>query len=265
MLHCSVLKSDIEDTLNVFICHGILGSGQNWRSFARQLQQIRPNLNVVLVDLRCHGRSPSEIPPHTVDSCARDLFKLSGNVGSPDVIIGHSFGGKVALAALRYLNPQQVWVLDSPPGPLSDRPEDRHEVSNVISALSKVPMPLKKRSDLKHLLVSSGFSEAIGNWMTTNLKRTNGGYVWRFDLNGVESLIRDYFKQDLWSLIETKQDAEIHLVRAQDSDRWSESIINRLQQQNSTKLHILPRSGHWVHVDNPEGLLEMFNRFLIKF
>ena len=252
MLHCSVLKSDLEDTLNVFVCHGILGSGQNWRSFARQLQQARPNLNVVLIDLRCHGRSPSGIPPHTVDACARDLFKLSGAVGTPDVVIGHSFGGKVALAALRYLSPQQLWVLDSPPGPLSDRPEDRHEVSNVISALSAVPIPLKKRSDLKHVLVSSGFSEAIGNWMTTNLKKTDEGYIWRFDLKGVESLIKDYFKQDLWSLIETRQESEVHLVRAQNSDRWSDAIVDRLNQQNSTKVHVLPRSGHWVHVDNPE-------------
>ena len=126
MLHYSVLKSDVEDALNVFICHGILGSGQNWRGFARKLQQIR-SLNIVLVDLRCHGRSPPQLPPHTVDACSRDLLKLSGVVGAPDIVIGHSFGGKVALASLRYLKPQQVWVLDSPPGPLSDKPEDRHE------------------------------------------------------------------------------------------------------------------------------------------
>ena len=262
MLHYSVLKSDREDALNVFVCHGILGSGQNWRSFARQLQIIRPDLNIILIDLRCHGRSPPQLPPHTVDACARDLFRLSGHVGDPDVVIGHSFGGKVALALIRYLSPKQVWVLDSPPGPLSDRPEDRHEVSNVISALSSVQIPLKKRSDLKHLLVSSGYSDAIANWMTTNLKKSADGYIWRFDLQGVERLISDYFRQDLWSLIETKQDTEIHLVIAQNSDRWSDSIVDRLNGQNSTKVHTLPRSGHWVHVDNPEGLLEMFDRFL---
>ena len=50
-------------------------------------------------------------------------------------------------------------------------------------------------------------------------------------------------------------------MRAQNSDRWSDAIVDRLNQQNSTKAHILPRSGHWVHVDNPEGLLEIFNRF----
>ena len=29
MLHCSVLKSDLEDTLNVFVCHGILALDKN--------------------------------------------------------------------------------------------------------------------------------------------------------------------------------------------------------------------------------------------
>ena len=104
----------------------------------------------------------------------------------------------------------------------------------------------------------------IGDWMTTNLKRVQDGYVWKFDLVGVERLIKDYFKQDLWSLIEAKQESEVHLVRAQRSDRWSKSIVERLNRQTASHVHILPNSDHWVHVDNPNGLLDIFDRFLIK-
>ena len=143
---------------------------------------MRPNLNVVLIDLRCHGRSRlREFLLTLLMRAQEDLFKLSGAVGTPDVVIGHSFGGKVALAALLIFKSSAALGVGSPPGPLSDRPEDRHEVSNVISALSAVPIPLKKRSDLKHVLVSSGFSEAIGKWMTTNwrkqMKDTSGDLI----------------------------------------------------------------------------------------
>jgi pimeloyl-ACP methyl ester carboxylesterase len=56
----------------------------------------------VLVDLRNHGRS-AEIeslePPHDMVNAANDLANLvkARNWAWPDVVIGHSMGGKVAL------------------------------------------------------------------------------------------------------------------------------------------------------------------------
>ena len=37
--------------------HGILGSGANWRSFARKILEPRPHWGALLVDLRMHGQS----------------------------------------------------------------------------------------------------------------------------------------------------------------------------------------------------------------
>lgn len=57
---------------------------------------------MVLVDLRNHGRS-AEIkgldPPHNIVNTAGDLANLVKSQGWawPDVVIGHSLGGKVAL------------------------------------------------------------------------------------------------------------------------------------------------------------------------
>lgn len=57
---------------------------------------------MVLVDLRNHGRSAGIKgldPPHDMGNAARDLVNLvkSHEWAWPDVIIGHSMGGKVAL------------------------------------------------------------------------------------------------------------------------------------------------------------------------
>ncbi|CAL5350753.1 unnamed protein product [Camellia sinensis] len=57
---------------------------------------------MVLVDLRNHGRS-AEIeglnPPHDMAHAAKDLADLikSQGLAWPDVVLGHSMGGKVAL------------------------------------------------------------------------------------------------------------------------------------------------------------------------
>ncbi len=132
----------------VYILHGILGSGRNWRSFARRLVRRRPDCRLILADLRGHGDSPSGAPPHTLQACVDDLENLAGICGAPEVVIGHSFGGKVALAWAQRdrVGIRQAWALDAAPGPLRSR-ADAHEVSRVIAALRQVPIPLARRGD----------------------------------------------------------------------------------------------------------------------
>jgi len=60
----------------MLVLHGILGSGGNWRSFARRVAEACPSWGFVLVDLRMHGLSQGAPPPHTVESAARDLVRL---------------------------------------------------------------------------------------------------------------------------------------------------------------------------------------------
>ena len=96
--------------------------------------------------------------------------------------------------------------------------------------------------------------------MTTNLRRTDAGLRWRFDLDAITALITDYFGLDLWDVLETPTtDLEIHVVRALKSDRWTPDILDRfdaLSLGSDVTLHSLD-AGHWVHVDNPDGLLAM--------
>lgn len=70
-----------------------------------------------------------------------------------------------------------------------------------------------------------------------------------------------------WPLLEhPPQGTEIAIVRAENSDRWDSDLIQRLENvasgggdkpEGKVSVHILPNSGHWVHVDNPKKLLEI--------
>ncbi len=254
-----------------WVLHGILGSGNNWRAFARRLAARAPGWRLRLIDLRNHGESGPAPPPQTLSACADDLWELSASLDErPAMVIGHSFGGKVALrfaeqaGQLGSTGPgslQQVWVLDATPGPWPGDPEDDAEVVAVIGALEAMPQPLARRDAVADALRARGFSDMLAAWMTTNLRRTADGYRWRFDLAAVREMIADYFVQDLWPVLDAPgPDLRFDVVRAGRSDRWSAGELARfaaMPKDCAVHLHLLPDSGHWVHVDAPEALLEL--------
>ncbi|MCP4804982.1 MAG: alpha/beta fold hydrolase [Proteobacteria bacterium] len=227
------------------VLHGILGSGLNWRGFAKRMASENPGWSFELVDLRAHGRSTGFQAPHTVQSAAQDLLQL----GPADAVIAHSFGGKVALAYGQVAPVNQIWVLDASPGPLPAAAMDG-DVAQVIQAIGQVPMPLQTRTELIEFLRGRGFSRAIALWLTTNLTQGDGGLVWRFDLPAVRSLIGDYFHLDAWPWV----DDRVRLVRAENGGRWAGEDLVRFEDHGGL---VLKDSGHWVHVDNPDGLLDL--------
>eukprot|EP00960_Hanusia_phi_P061592 764885-Hanusia_phi.AAC.3 len=100
-----------------FILHGILGNGRNWLPFARAMVRRLPDWQFLLLDLRGHGESVAPVQErHTLRCCARDVEVLGERLGrAADVVIGHSFGGKVAMDLLSFAcqPPKTTWVLDS--------------------------------------------------------------------------------------------------------------------------------------------------------
>ena len=49
----------------------------------------------------------------------------------------------------------------------------------VLRALQEIPQPLPSREALVEWLQSRGFSGIPAQWMTTNLRRDDGGFWWR--------------------------------------------------------------------------------------
>lgn len=288
-----------------YVLHGVLGSGNNFRSFVLRLTRERPEWRFVLVDLRHHGRSVGAEPPNTIEACVQDLLELSGALGTlPEIVIGHSFGGKVALAYARHLSRvesipgaapdvgnhlesipdggkarvesipdietaraalQQVWALDSNPG--AQKPGPDNQVLRVMAALRATSGPFPTRqAAVDALTMGRGLSTGLAQWLVTNLERRGDELVWRYDLDAIEELLEDYFREDLWDYLEAARGApEHHLLVAERSDRWTGAIRDRVRHlppSASVRLHELPDAGHWVHVDNPTGLLAILREHL---
>jgi lipase len=75
--------------------HGLTGHGQRWETLANR---HLPEFGVLAPDLLGHGRS-SRDAPWTIDANVAALAALlEANGSAPVTVVGHSFGGAIALA-----------------------------------------------------------------------------------------------------------------------------------------------------------------------
>lgn len=254
----------------LMILHGILGNRTNWKGFARSLLEDIPGWRVCLVDLRAHGDSKGKFPPHDIHACAEDLAELCAHIGEePAALAGHSFGGKVAAIYAQQFaaDLHSLWILDSTPG-LASRSTVSSEVTSVISTLQTVALPIASRRDLVEELKNKGLALSIARWMTTNVRSTRDGFVWRFDLDIVAAMLESYAHTDAWGVFDRPPSGlTIDFVRGENSDRWDEddkTHLELLASEKKIRLHVLENAGHWVHTDNPEGLQAMMSRGLAQ-
>lgn len=268
--HRVVAADDAEPGAWMLLAHGLLGSGDNWVSFARQLVARRPDWGVALPDLRMHGRSRGALPPHTIAEAAADMAALASRLeadGMPiRAVAGHSLGGKVALA-MRSLSPGRLletWVLDASPGVCPDCALDpRNPVVRVLAALAALPETFHRRDDFVDAVVGRGFPPMVSKWLAKNLERVGEHYRFGRDLGAMRALLEDYYARDLWVDAGDIGDAEtLHFVVAGASDVIDAADRERLrwierESSGQVRVHLLSGASHWLHIDAREALLQL--------
>ncbi|MBR9989698.1 MAG: alpha/beta hydrolase [Gemmatimonadetes bacterium] len=263
--HDRVVDEGAEPRAWMYVLHGVYGAGRNWASVIRRIVRERPDWGALLVDLRQHGDSQGFAGPHTVQAAAADLDRLAEHTGiRPDVVIGHSFGGKVALvhAGLSKAPPRQVWVIDSTP----QQREPDGSAWDMLELLESLPHHFDSRDDLIAQLMERGQPKPLAQWMATNLVAHDGGYRWRFDFDSIRELLLSFFDTDAWDVVENPPDGmEVHLVKAEDSRVLSGAALERAEaaaaEEAGTFVHHVA-GGHWVNADNPAALESLLVQML---
>jgi esterase len=243
----------------IYVLHGIYGAGRNWASVMRRMVRSRPEWGALLVDLRQHGASQGFPPPHTVHAAAADLAQLAEATGvMPAAVLGHSFGGKVALLfagldADAARGVRQAWVIESTP----EAGEPTGGAWTILNLLRSMPATFRTRKQLVDGLQAHRMQPGVAQWMATNLEPADGGYRWRFDFDAVEALLLSFFETDAWPVVDTPRPGlELHFVKADDSPVLDAGALERVEaaaRDGRAELHRIA-GGHWVNAENPAAI-----------
>ena len=243
--------------------HGIYGRGRNWQAIARGLVSRRPEYACWLVDLPYHGESPPARHGDDVAGLAADLDEwLRASGVRPDAILGHSYGGKIALAlaATRREPPMHVWVIDSTP----EVKPPSGSAWDMLRVVRGMPARFASRDEATDAIVAGGFSLGVAQWMATNLTRDGDVFVWRLDFDRMAQLLHDFFAADLWPVVDAADSPHVlHFLKATRSSAMSDAAAARIRALPSERVRFYEREGgHWIHAESPDVVTELLAEHL---
>lgn len=259
----------IDSGRHVFL-HGLLGNGKNLKTLAKRFG------GGILVDLRGHGQSISMIKgeENTFEQCAEDVL-ISTQEYDFSTIIGHSFGGRVALecavqrANAESKNMKSLWLLDTVPGQAHESVDQVLHAIEAVGDLNKC----KTRAKVAELLEEQKLDKSLAQWLTSSITTdSNGSMMWGFDVDVVKDIMPHFGTQDFlgklkYLALSEETSYRVHLVRGGKNSAWSIDTLSVLQElshkSNRFYLHVLPKAGHWVHVDDLPGLSKLWNQFQV--
>lgn len=246
-------------TPRVAFLHGLLGRGKNWATVAKTLADRWPSL---LYDLPNHGRSPwtdDLAYPAQADAVAADL-RARGLVDGSLVLVGHSMGGKVAMAlALRHPELLRgLVVVDIAP----DHSESGYGFRRYVDALRGVDLDaLERRTDADAQLASAVTAPATRAFLLQNLHRDGGRWRWLPNLD----LIRDQIAEiSAWpSDLGEPWDGPTLWLRGGDSDYVRDEHLDPMRALfPRARLVTIKNAAHWVHADQPDAVTQTLAMFL---
>jgi len=246
-----------EGPQTVLLLHGLLGSSRNWQTIAAKLGD---RCRVLVADLRNHGESPWD-EDASYPAMAEDVARLIREQAPEGVsLIGHSMGGKVAMA-LALTQPallHKILVLDMAPVSY----HDRH--SSVLKAALAVDLSaVKTRADADRQLAASLPEASVRALVLLNLvRKDDGSYGWKipFDvlyraLPGIMS-----FPDELLQRTSTI-DALFAYGGASDYvlPEYMDTIKHLFPKAS---FHKFEDAGHWVHAERPNEVLTLFESWV---
>jgi esterase len=224
----------------VMLLHGLFASAGNWRTMARELARRH---RVYSVDLRNHGRSPNAADM-SYCTMADDVLRLIERESlEQPALVGHSMGGKVAMA-LALATPWAVGplvVIDAAPrGSAASWGRQLRSLQGAQSAQPALP-------DLA--------GSALTHWMMPRLGAGHAYFDWTcrlglialslHELAGFPDRLRYLSSQrPLHAIVGGRSDC----VRPPDASIYQPMFPR-------TRVEVIEHAGHWVHADRPDDLL----------
>jgi pimeloyl-ACP methyl ester carboxylesterase len=240
----------------VIVLHGLFGTGRNWAHIAQALSH---SYRVYLPDARNHDASPWAKAMSYPDMALDMLAPIEREQLLQPFLIGHSMGGKTAMALA--LEHQQVIggeaVIDIAPERYGDQFSPYATAMRSINVAGATSL-----EELHQSLANSLDDSSPVDFLMQNLRRHEKRFDWRINLMANAMFIPDLcdFPQQPMG---KHSDGPALFVAGADSDyvrAESHAEIRRLFPHERPE-HI-DDAAHWAHADQPEALVHALHRWL---
>jgi pimeloyl-ACP methyl ester carboxylesterase len=102
-------------------------------------------------------------------------------------------------------------------------------------------------------------------WLAMNVRPipNTTRYTFRLDVPCERAMMEDYFRGDLWEAIEHPEPGrQTHFIAGANSTVLDEADQVRARACTRTTVDVIEGAGHWVHVDAPDALRSLVERYL---
>ncbi|MTC72254.1 alpha/beta fold hydrolase [Providencia sp. wls1914] len=234
----------------VVLIHGLFGDLNNLGVLGRDLQNY---FDTIQIDVRNHGDS-FRSDEMEYQQMAEDVIALVKSLGYHSaILIGHSMGGKIAMAASEIAPDfiEKIVAIDIAPVAYNVR---RHD--EIIAALEATTQAhAKTRQEASGIMREFIPEEGVIQFLLKSFKQGE----WKFNLSAIKA---NYEKIIGWKTV-PKWDKPVLLIPGGNSPyvqaEYRDDIATQFPQ---AKAWVVADAGHWVHAEKPEHVLRAIHRFL---
>lgn len=240
----------------LIVLHGFLGMLDNWKSFAKRMDQNKYQIH--LVDQRNHGKSFHN-NLFNYEILATDLKNYIDHYKIKKFsLIGHSMGGKTAMM-FSSMYPElikKLIIVDILPIYYSN------DYNKIIDSLKSLDLKkLVSRVNIDKALESEFKEPAFRAFLLKNLYRVNKDELaFKIDLDIISNNLSE---------VEKSLPANLHysgktlFIKGQKSDyinKTNSSLLKKVFPDH--KIVEVQKAGHWVHAENLDGFINETELFL---
>lgn len=238
----------------VALLHGLFGAAANFGTVQKRLAERH---RVISLDLRNHGASP-HAPFMSYPAMAEDVLEtLRARGALPCSLVGHSMGGKVAMAAALEAPGAITRLLVADIAPVTYPPVFR----GYAQAMADLPLSADlTRVAADQALAASVDSPAVRAFLLQNL-RFGAQPGWRI---GLDAIAAGLHVLEGWpDLEENAYLGPTLFVSGARSDYILPEYRPIIRAMfPAARFAVLKNSGHWLHADNPEGFIALVDAFV---
>ncbi|GAB6030118.1 hypothetical protein CHUAL_005797 [Chamberlinius hualienensis] len=251
----------------VIVLHGAMGSKTNWNSLSKAISKYCQR-KVIAIDARGHGESPHHAKLDYISQGDDLLHFLKTHGHQKAILIGHSMGGRAAMAAA-LKQPQiveKLVVVDV--SPVDSR--DPHALPDTLQQLfelrihSTLPLAQARQQadrDLSQFLTD----RVLRQFLLSNLilDSTTGKVRWQFDIEGLANNAH-HIRAFPIEKFEGKSYVGPTLFVGGSLSRYLrlEDFPTIRKYFPNAEFNFVAGAGHWVHSERPQEFLQVVSTFI---